>query len=255
MRRRQYISALTWALVASACAADADVLDYSRAHYFDGASVRNQLFIAIESRSIVRGEHYWLLAPHPRETTFRNDGSIFRHVIEDAKGASDVTFVHTRSGAGGAVLRRFDTPASGVPLLQPIKRYTTLPSQPASIPVGQLLELADTRAILAAARAGKPIIGVVEYQVDGDAVRTDFPVKVLNINPDPFARDMPGHQWQVMSARIVVWPGPQLTSGHVAFSAVGTTTLHFVTLCEQGGRQGDRCAFNRPGSARLYARR
>ena len=245
--------------------APVDILDFGHSFYFPASSSVNHLFIEIESRTkLSTGEEYILLAPHPREMTFRNDGRIYQDMIVASNGASEITFMLSTSGHESIIERRYDDPnqpASVLHTCAPSPYGQELLYQPKQVSL--LFELISSADILHAARNGKKILALAEYEVDGVQVKIDFPVKVLNVNPEATVPDSSvpvGSQWQAASARLaILLPGggdlcSRIHSGYLAFSDFNTE-LQFVYLCESSDprlTQDFSCVQNFRGSVRLF---
>lgn len=87
------------------------ILDYGTAKYFSYSSPGNQLYINIEGRmNIKKGQEnleYILLAPHPREFTWRLDKRPYSDMIDMSKGASTIAFIMEKGG-NSVISRRFE---------------------------------------------------------------------------------------------------------------------------------------------------
>lgn len=205
------------------------VLNYGRAFFYAKSSAYNRLFIEIDSRISLTDasgtEEYHLLAPHPREQTFKDDGKIYSGMLEAEQGASFITFIVDQVNNKSVISRRYDVPG------QPEHYKHAVDVSPYEGPLHNppvevdADDLPDFAAILAAMDAGKKIVATVEYFLHGKNVRIEFPVRVLNTNPDPNAPV--GKQWQVASPVCPVYlpsndpVGQGLRPGYIAFGRVG----------------------------------
>jgi len=249
---------------------DSMFLDYGRAFFLPSLNNgANNLFIAIESRMrISTGEEYWLLAPHPRETTFNDDGRIFKDMLDLEQGASDIIFIIRKGGDGTVIERRYDVPGQPANYLhsQGSSPYgKALHYEPRQAPAWALREMMSYSDIYDAARRGAVLFATSQYvTTDGTndiTITLDYPVKVLNLNAGASTAPV-GKQWQLASPPVPFWlPGQQTPSlsirhGYLAVGEFGAD-LQFVYLCEVTAprpSQDYSCAINFPGSTRIFER-
>lgn len=208
MRKPTALACALSAVCALATSAPAEILDYGNAFFFAGESDVNRLFIDIEGRLRTSDgdnqSEYYLLYPHPREHTWRDDGAIYKDMIA-RNGASSIAFIIEKGGSA-IISRRYQR----VPLMfgaphqcadSPYKDAVSYDPPVAA----DLEEISDLVGILDAAEAGARIFGMVEYEVDGISAKIDFPVRVMNINPETHdGTAEPGKRWQVASSRIPI---------------------------------------------------
>lgn len=182
-----------------------DLLDYGRAFQFYD-SPRNRLYIETTGRLKVAGREYLALANHPREATFDRRVDAYSGVIEDAGGASTITFIME---AGNAVIeRRHQAP-------QPSEvQHQCRPSpfgNSASLALPKvnrlnLVELKDFNDILQSAAKRRKLYGVMTYNLEGRTASVDFPAALVNINPrGPNAH--PEERWQLVATRLPLYVG------------------------------------------------
>lgn len=236
-------------------ATSTDLLDFGRAYYRADPGTGNNLFIETESRTkLSTGDEYLLLAPHPREQTFRNNGNVYTSMLA-TDGPSFITVMIETHGNPTIVERRYAKPG------QPDEyKYSCGATEPRTLRLAPkkldyATEITDTASLRGAGAAGKKLTALITYDVDGVSVSTDFPVRVLNNNPDESAQH--GQEWQIASSRIPVYVPEaggcaSLRSGYVAFGGF-KTTLQFVYLCENKDVQDFACTVNREGEVRLFA--
>lgn len=232
-----------------------DLLDFGKAYYLPNPNEKNNLFIKVEGRSrLSTGEEYVLLAPHPREQTFLNDGKVYTSMLS-LDGPSSITFM-MEARDGQAIIERRYAKGGQPPNLKhscTASPYGPMKTQPTKL--RSISEITDTAALRSAAADGKKLTALIDYEVAGVEVSTDFQVNVLNDNPA--GPSQPGREWQIASSPIPVYVpeaggcGP-FRSGYVAFSDF-ETTLQFVYLCEAQGIQDYACTVNRPGRVRIFA--
>lgn len=246
----------------SAQSTTVDVLDFGRAFYRPEQSSPNRLYIEVESRMKLDDEQYLLLAPHPREQVFQNDGRAYSSVLEEAAGASEIIFMLTPSGRNSVVTRRYDVPGQPPEHLHAVfdTPYGRLGVELPRVRSDGISEITSHDMLLGAVTRGHQILAIVSYVAGGRSVSIDFPVKVLNINPTPAT---PAQQWQIASGRIPLYvpntidPPKSITNGNVAFSTIGSATLQLVYLCEVAvprPTQDYACAINLSGTVQLYER-
>lgn len=248
----------------SSAYAQTEILDYGNAFFFAGESDVNRLFIDIEGRLRVddgsKKSEYYLLYPHPREYTWRDDGAIYKDMIA-ANGASVITFIIEKNGSAVMSRRYQRVPLMfGAPHQCAESPYKDAVSYEPATAQG-LEEITDLDGILEAASAGDRIVGLVEYEVEGVTAQIDFPVRVMNINPETHAGDVEdGKQWQVASSRVPIWVGGEdecegIRNGHVAFGDF-KGDLQFVYQCGGDGWLSSAsdltCTVNFPGTARIF---
>lgn len=244
-------------------------LDYGRVFYLPSLNNGvNNLFIAIESRMrLSTGEEYWLLAPHPRETTFLDDGRVYQEMLDQEQGASEIIFMIRKGGDGSVIERRYDVPGQPPEYLHsqgPSPYGKALHYEPRKAPAWAMRELTTFEDIMEAVRGGSVLFASSEYETTDGAnpitVTIDYPVKVLNINTDAAAPA--GKQWQIASPRVPLWvpnaanPYMSIRHGTLAASNFGAD-LQFVYLCEvttPRPSQDYSCAVNFPGSTRIFER-
>lgn len=232
-----------------------NLLDFGRAYYLPNSNSTNRLFIEVESRTqLSTGEEYLLLAPHPREQTFMNNGQVYTSMLT-ADGPSFITFMMETHGGQTITERRYAK--AGQPAEYEhgcgVSPYGSMKLSPKQLDGAS--EITDTASLRRASAAGKKLTALITYNAAGVTVSTDFPVNVLNDNPANSAQ--PGHEWQIASSQIPVYVPEaggcgSLRSGYVAFSNF-TTTLQFVYLCDSQAVQDYACTINRQGHARIFA--
>lgn len=204
------------------------VLNYGKAFYHVKQSSINKLFIEVDSRLTLTNpnEEYMLLAPHPRERTWQDDGDVYGPVLAAAQGASFITFMIDQAQDKSVILRYCDTPniwPDSTKLATGSSPYNgPLHNPPEEVDADELFSYAD---IQAAADANRKMVATVEYTLHGRGVKIEFPVRVLNINPDPLAPV--GKQWQIASPQVPVFiesslPHLRIRPGYVAFGRLGT---------------------------------
>lgn len=233
----------------------ADILDFGRAYYYPRLNEKNNLYIEVESRTRTSsGMEYVLLASHPRESTFKDNGQIYSSVIQE-DGASFIIFMMDTQGGQAIIERRYAR--AGQP--EVYKRscgpspYGTMAVEPKRLT--QFAKIADTPALRSAVAETTKLTAQITYKVDGVEVVTDFPVRVLNINPNPQAKT--GQEWQIASSLLPVYVPEaggcgSLRSGYVAFSGF-STILQFVYLCDADDEHDYACTVNRSGKVRIFA--
>lgn len=266
MTKNKY--AVVLALLLSACGNpdsfhDADLLDYGRAFYYVPEATFNHLFIDVESRMTLSGAagdyEYLLLAQHPREKTWKNNGLVYSDIIASAEGASFITFLIDQENNSGVISRRFDYPFQPATAKQQCgpSPYEGSSRPPASVPTQRVKYVEGFEHILAAAEAAHRLVGVFKYTVNGTNVRVEFPVKVMNINPQPQGTRT---LWQAASALVPLYvPGgdlcESLRNGYIAFNTIGAAEVSAVYLCDvtlPRDSQDYTCTVNYTGSIELY---
>lgn len=214
------------------------MLDYTRSFFYvrDDIST-NRLFIEVDSRLTLThpDEEYLLLAPHPRERTWQDDGDVYGPVLAAAQGASFITFMIDQSRNRSVILRHCDVPTvwpESTKLSVGASPYTgSLHNPPEEVEADELFSYED---IQAAADANRKMVATVEYTLHGRGINIEFPVRVLNMNPDPFAPV--GRQWQVASPQVPVFiessmPEQRIRPGYIAFGRLGSdvqTSFNYI---------------------------
>lgn len=243
---------------------DVSALDYGNAFYHPAQNSANNVYMRVESRMKIEGNgEYVLLAPHPRETTFANDGQTYNSKLA-VDGPSTIIFMIGSDGLETVLARRYANAAA-----QPVEYLhqctpppygSELVYEPATIDRSDYREIFTTEDLKNATAAGSKLVGIVEYQAAGKDVSIDFPITVLNWNPKPEAPD--GQQWQFASPMIPIYVPDagegchQVRNGYVAASNF-ETTLQFVYLCdsEEMAVQDYACTANFDGRVRVLAKR
>ncbi len=203
----------------------ATVLDYRNAFFYAKDSTTNKLFIEVDSRTFVDADEYFLLAPHPREQTFFDNGQIYSGMLSAAQGASFITFMIDRTNTKAYTSRRFDySPASSLADQQSsgASPYGGVLHNPP--PEIEATEIMTTPELLAAVDAGKKLVAKVSYTLLGKSIVIEFPIRGVNINA---ASGQPeGKQWQTISPTVPVFiessdVSQRLRPGFLAFGRLG----------------------------------
>lgn len=250
-----------------------DIFDYSRAAYFAPNGAGNRLYIKVMSRINInwpsgKSREYWLVAMHPRENTFQNDGHIYDTMIALEQGASFITFMFDPAAGDGVISRRYDYPtAANAPHRHAFTGTHAGPiATPSNIPDAELRELMGLPDILDACAAMDPMFAVINYSFGGSgpSVRIESPVNVMNINPATRTGSVvEGKEWQLVTENVPVFvPGSDdvqsVRNGYAAFSRVGPSVQ--VSFCYLGNLSAPRAtqdyalSQNYNCSAKLYAR-
>lgn len=237
------------------------ILDYRKAHFYVASSAINHLFIQVDGRTRTGGLEYLALAPHPRETTFMDDGDIFGPVLASEKGASFITFLIDQPANRAVVSRRCDY-SPGQPenfkLQVGASPYSGSLTNPPQEVTGDMLP--DTMSLFAAIADGRRLVAVVEYVLQGVTNRIEFPVRGVNINPNEAAGD--GRQWQVISPEVGVViesrdPAQRLRPGYVAFGRVGPSVsvslLYIADVASPRSSQDFSHTVTQTASVELFA--
>lgn len=255
------------AIMTSASQARADLLSYGQAFmFFPFSESANRPYMRIESRMLLTGAHgnreYQMLARHPRETTFADDGGIYSTMLSLESGASFITFMMDPATSEMVIARRYDSPGQPPQYLQQCgtNPYTGgVGYEAKKISSLDLREIFGFQELFAAASSQNKIIATVEYNVSGVSVYVEFPVDVININPDDNALE--GKKWQIASSQIPFFhPGSDychsIKTGYVAFGRLGANkTASFVYLCEVSSpreTQDFSCSQNYTSTIRVF---
>lgn len=242
------------------------LLDCGNAKYFFYKSAINNLYININGRmKLINNRQndtktFYLLTPHPREFTWDPNNKPYSPMIEQSGGASWITFIAEKDGKF-VISRRYESPSDLQVLHQcmdsPYGNY--LPYQPKQLPNDSLLELLSTVDVRTAALKQSSMYAVLTYDIDGYQVVLDFPIELVNINPQI---SDPGQQWQAVSSRIPFYIGGNsscdgVREGHIAIRDT-LDTFEFVYLCQKSGinnKNDFNCTFETRGVVRIYTKK
>ena len=211
--------------------APSDILDYRQARIFDDISSTNRLLIDVNSRmTITQGstsKQYLLLQNHPREITFTPGLPVYPGVIEDAKGASDITFIYSLDDTTTIIARRYSAAEAARPQDMHECRTSDFSrlTRPAQLKQAELAAVTNFQQVLAAANSSATVVGTFEYEVNGRRIKLDFPIELINI--DPRSRTNPEtaayQNWQAVSPLLPLYVGnagsdcENVRPGYVAF--------------------------------------
>lgn len=247
------------------CAESNFLLDYGNAKYYYYKSSVNNLYINIEGRMrLINKENgdiktYFLLAPHPRESTWEPNLKPYSSIIEKVSGASMITVIAEKDGKF-VISRRYESPTDIKFLHECIDSPygNDLLYEPKQLQNDSLRELLTTDDIRAAALKQYPLYATLTYEVGATEVFIDFPIVLVNINPQ--ISDF-SQQWQAVSSRIPLYIGGDsgcdgIREGHVAIRD-NIDTFEFVYLCQKLGNKiynDFNCTFESAGLVRLYTK-
>lgn len=247
------------------------ILDYRDARIFDDISGSNRLLIDVSSRLMLSDgssrKRYLLLHNHPREITFEPVQSVYQGVIDDARGASDITFIYSLDDTTTIVSRRYAAAETANPADMHECRasdYSRL-EQPRELRRSEVQPLFSFEDIVQAAASTATVVGRFETVLPGGRTATlDFPVQLINI--DPRTRSDPSNpafrNWQAVSAQLAlpVTPGEgsdcrTIRPGYVAFRSLeGAQSAVYLCLAEIDGRLMDDfvCTAQLHGTLNLF---
>lgn len=237
------------------------MLNYGRSFFYVRDSDVNRLFIDVDSRIQLSdpAEEYLLLAPHPREQTFLDNGQIYSGMLAAEQGASDIIFIADQPNNRAIVSRRYDVPG------QPDNYRRQVGASPYSGPLHNPpehvagVELYDYADIRGAADAGRKMVATVEYTLHGRNVLIEFPVRVLNMNPAPAVK---GKQWQIASPMVPVFigsgdPDQRIRPGYLAFGRLGANVavsmVYIIDAWVPRQTQDFSASLNQVSTVRLFA--
>jgi hypothetical protein len=248
----------------------ADILDYREARIFDDISTTNRLLIDVTSRmTLTQGsstKQYLLLSNHPREITFTPSMPVYPGVIEDARGASDITFIYSLDDTTTIVARRYSAADTANPGDMHECRNSDFSklSRPKQLMQSEVDHIATFDQVLATASSTATVVGTFEYDMNGKHVKLDFPVSLINIDPRSRAAPTnPDYQnWQAVSPLLPLYVGTSGTDcenvhpGYLALrNQPGAQSAVFLCLSTVDGQLMDDyvCTTEIPGAVKLYA--
>lgn len=216
-RTRIAIASLT--LILSACASQigsqsnkitASIPDFRSASIFEPNSTVNNLHIRLVSRMIIRdpnGEnHYYLLKDHPRESTFNRLIPPYKNIVQE-DGASFITFIYGKDDSSKTIHRRYAKITNENKKYAHECRTEKLQFVERFRPLGRFDHpRVDQDKLYDSASKSNTLIGVFEYDAGEKVIRIDFPVALINFNPDRHDnRTSKEEYFQVVSDQVPIY--------------------------------------------------
>ncbi len=173
---------------ASDLGSDVGVIDYRSAYIFEPNSEVNKLLIGVSSRLTVNdssGERsYLLLREHPRESTFDPSRSPYLEVVSDERGASFISFIYGVGIDSVVVSRRYSTLSSdNEKYIHECRSGKSFEKFYRDFLSSQVFNI-SADDIYSAPRDAASYFGSFEYSAGGANLKIDFPVSLINFNPD-----------------------------------------------------------------------
>ncbi|MFY7944580.1 MAG: hypothetical protein ACOVNZ_08350, partial [Crocinitomicaceae bacterium] len=209
---------------------DVGVIDYRSAFIFESNSTINKLLIRVNSRLTIgdksNGKSYLLLQEHPRESTFNPAESPYSEMVDVAKGASFITFIYGDGVDSVVVSRRYARiDNENEKYLHECRAGSTFQKNFKNLSSSQVEEIKDNNIFTSAAIGGS-YYGVFEYSAENSNAKIDFPVALINFNPNQNPALMLNNMlYQVVSEQVpILIPGrntecDSIVPGYLAFRA------------------------------------
>lgn len=238
------------------------ILDYGSAKYFSANSPKNHLYIDIKGRMSIKKHdeelEYLLLAPHPREFTWHLDKKVYSDMIQMVNGASTITFIMEKGG-NSIISRRFESEFDSSKLHQcgesPYGKNAAL-YPPKELDSNSLVEMYTVEDIYLAAIKQERIYGVLDYELNGYGIKIDFPIDLVNLNPNKTSLQS---QWQAVSPIIPIYVGGDVKCQGIREGVVAMRdffgVFEFVYLCGESGDKSKNdfhCTLDFAGKLRMF---
>lgn len=118
------------------------------------------------------------------------------------------------------------------------------------------MEIFTVEDIYLAAIKQEKIYGVLDYELNGYSIKIDFPVDLVNLNPN---KSPVGAQWQAVSSAIPIYIGGDTKCQGIRQGVVAMRdflgAFEFVYLCGESGeksRNDFHCTLEVNGRLRLF---
>jgi hypothetical protein len=222
---------------------DLPIIDYRSAYIFEHESKINRLLIEVSSRLTIEtdsnSEEYVLLKEHPRESTFDANRSPYTELVSEESGASFITFIYGMNVDSVIVSRRYAKVTNeNRPYTHECRPgRTNVKSYYRNLKSSEAVQVDRYNLFNEVGRSGL-FYGVFEYQRGLTLVKIDFPVSLINFNPDQnFSNFEKNTDFQLISSHVPIYlPGDSSTCnaivpGFLAFRTFDGTA-QAIYACE-----------------------